>query len=446
MWGDFEAQRHWIEVTTHLPVSEWYWGRHESNSLLYWGLDYPPLTAYHSKAIGLVADRLLPASFRLLVSRGAQDVPTRQFMRLSVVLSDLLSYIPAVILFVSASDSSSSSALAFALLQPALLIIDHGHFQYNGVCLGLVALAALLMTSQSFSRQLMGSALFVLALNFKHMALYFALPVFVLLLALNLDISRPGRSIWRIGCIGVVVILTFALLWAPFLLGGWEDTRQVFIRLFPLARGIFEDKVANAWCVLGPLFRFKERWSHEQLFRLAAVATLLSQVPGCFMLFLAPRRRMFALALSSCAMGFFLFAFQVHEKNILMPLLPISLLFGWYPELASWAVLIGCFSMFPLLERDGLVLAYWATWAVLLFAIGRWNRWSIASTVPMLGIHILMFAVPPPVHLPHLWIMGCMAYSFFLFALLYVLLLWLQWKLWSGHRTATRAVQRNKQD
>ena len=43
MHGDFEAQRHWMEITAHLPISSWYF-----YDLQYWGLDYPPLTAYHS--------------------------------------------------------------------------------------------------------------------------------------------------------------------------------------------------------------------------------------------------------------------------------------------------------------------------------------------------------------------------------------------------------------
>lgn len=47
MHGDFEAQRHWMEITTHLPVSKWYF-----YDLKYWGLDYPPLTAYHSWLCG----------------------------------------------------------------------------------------------------------------------------------------------------------------------------------------------------------------------------------------------------------------------------------------------------------------------------------------------------------------------------------------------------------
>lgn len=47
MHGDFEAQRHWMELTIHLPMSKWYF-----YDLPYWGLDYPPLTAYHSWLCG----------------------------------------------------------------------------------------------------------------------------------------------------------------------------------------------------------------------------------------------------------------------------------------------------------------------------------------------------------------------------------------------------------
>lgn len=37
--GDFEAQRHWSELTVGEPLSRWY-----SYDTEYWGLDYPPLT------------------------------------------------------------------------------------------------------------------------------------------------------------------------------------------------------------------------------------------------------------------------------------------------------------------------------------------------------------------------------------------------------------------
>lgn len=47
IFGDYEAQRHWMEITIHLPLQQWY-----KYDLPYWGLDYPPLTAYVSWLCG----------------------------------------------------------------------------------------------------------------------------------------------------------------------------------------------------------------------------------------------------------------------------------------------------------------------------------------------------------------------------------------------------------
>ena len=51
MFGDYEAQRHWMEITIHTPLREWYVDT-KANDLQYWGLDYPPLTAYQSWLYG----------------------------------------------------------------------------------------------------------------------------------------------------------------------------------------------------------------------------------------------------------------------------------------------------------------------------------------------------------------------------------------------------------
>ena len=53
MFGDYEAQRHWQEITVNLPLKDWYLNTTD-NDLMYWGLDYPPLTAYHSWIVGKV--------------------------------------------------------------------------------------------------------------------------------------------------------------------------------------------------------------------------------------------------------------------------------------------------------------------------------------------------------------------------------------------------------
>lgn len=51
MFGDYEAQRHWMEITTNLDIHQWYFNSTD-NDLMYWGLDYPPLTAYLSWVFG----------------------------------------------------------------------------------------------------------------------------------------------------------------------------------------------------------------------------------------------------------------------------------------------------------------------------------------------------------------------------------------------------------
>lgn len=47
MYGDYEAQRHFMEVAYNLDVNQWYF-----YDLEYWGLDYPPLTGWHSRLMG----------------------------------------------------------------------------------------------------------------------------------------------------------------------------------------------------------------------------------------------------------------------------------------------------------------------------------------------------------------------------------------------------------
>ena len=57
----------------------------------------------------------------------------------------------------------------------------------------------------------------------------------------------------------------------------------------------------------------------------------------------------------------------MHEKSILLPLLPLTLLAGEHPVLAGWAQAIGAFSMWPLLHKDGQAVAYAAL--LLLHAV-----------------------------------------------------------------------------
>ncbi|KAJ8916499.1 hypothetical protein NQ315_000141 [Exocentrus adspersus] len=382
MYGDYEAQRHWMEVTVNLPLKEWYRnGTH--NDLNYWGLDYPPLTAYHMYLCGRVAEWLNTNYTKLHDSRGYESEAHKVFMRATVLLGDVLLYIPALVLYYHAClkltktlDSdikkrkkervsrtlneikpmSASLSTILALLYPGIILIDHGHFQYNCISLALMVLAT---TCLLHERDLLASACFCLSLNYKQMELYHALPFFLYLL--STCVPKPGQSTYwgvlRLVKISVTVVTMFLLIWLPFLTD-LNVALEVVQRQFPVARGVFEDKVANVWCALNVLFKFKTRFDNYQMMRLCLFATLLAVFPSSVDLFLRPNSRKFVLALVNSSLAFFLFSFQVHEKSILLVAVPVLMYFPYAPFVCFWFLCLSGFSMLPLLVKDGLVMAF----------------------------------------------------------------------------------------
>ncbi|CAM4593954.1 unnamed protein product [Lepidochelys olivacea] len=235
MYGDYEAQRHWQEVTYNLPIKEWYFNTSDNN-LQYWGLDYPPLTAYHSL---------------------------------------LCAYIAKLVLLIK---------------------------------------------------------------------------------------------------IAFTVVASFAICWLPFCTEV-EQILQVLRRLFPIDRGLFEDKVANIWCSLNVLIKIKNVLSPQTQLKLSFAFTFLTLLPACIKLTLQPSLRGFKFALISCALSFFLFSFQVHEKSILLVSIPVCLMINEIPLMSTWFLLVSTFSLLPLLLKDGLLLAYVVT--TLAFLIVCLTSFSI---------------------------------------------------------------------
>lgn len=72
MHGDYEAQRHWMEITLNLQVIDWY-RNSTANNLTYWGLDYPPLTAYQSLLHGFFLNYSVPDAVKLGSSHGFES-------------------------------------------------------------------------------------------------------------------------------------------------------------------------------------------------------------------------------------------------------------------------------------------------------------------------------------------------------------------------------------
>lgn len=366
MFGDYEAQRHWQEVTYNLPVHEWYFNSTE-NDLQYWGLDYPPLTAYHSLLCAYIGKLINPDWVELHSSRGYESPAHKLFMRTTVLVADLLIYIPAVVvysLYLTEGSTKKRVATAFCiLLYPGLILIDYGHFQYNGVSLGLALWGVI---GLGLGWDVLGSLAFTMALNYKQMELYHALPFFCYLLGKCVKQGLLGRGLFLLVKVAVTVLVTFALCWLPFL-SDPHQILQVGHRLFPVARGLFEDKVANAWCSLNVLIKIKTLLSTGSQLTLSFALTLLAVLPSSIKLFSKPTLWQFKLALVNSSLAFFLFSYQVHEKSILLAALPVCLLLNDIPLPAIWFLQLSTFSMLPLLLKDGLLLAYVVTSVAFLY-------------------------------------------------------------------------------
>ena len=275
MFGDYEAQRHWMEITSNLPVGDWYRNT-TTNDLQYWGLDYPPLSAYLARALGALARHpivSLAPMVELFTSRGYESVGSKLFMRLTVLALDVALFFPAVWRFVALSrahgvvEAGSArpnrdvqwarrvEACMLVLLQPGFLLIDHGHFQYNCVALALALWATVALIAPR-RREVAASILFSLALCFKHMALYMAPAFFFYLLACCAYRTGYSTKALHLAKIAVAVLATAGLCVAPLCIFHAEETTcgggvlQLIARLFPFQRGLFEDKVANVWCTL----------------------------------------------------------------------------------------------------------------------------------------------------------------------------------------------------
>lgn len=366
LFGDYEAQRHWMEVTTNLPPKDWY-NNSTDNDLLYWGLDYPPLTAYHMYIFGEASKKLNTSWTELHKSRGTETYSHKIFMRSTVIISDLIIYLPAIVYYFYKTQPIQYNSpptnihrqnvavyTALTLLYPGQILIDHGHFQYNCVFMGLVLWAIIAMSK---GKQIIASLLFTLALSYKQMSLYYSLPFFWYIASSNLRVKPLWKGLRNIILVGLSVTTTLILIFSPYLFNK-DNLLQVMRRVFPFYRGLFEDKVANMWFSLSIFYKLRKLYTIDELLKFSTLLTLLVSLPAGLHLLLKPSIRNFKYALINSSMAFFLMSFQVHEKTILVPALPILLLFREHPMFVNWFAIVSTYSLQPLLMKDGQLIPY----------------------------------------------------------------------------------------
>lgn len=304
-------------------------------------------------------------------------------------------------------DATSCIALLL-LLQPGLLLVDHIHFQYNGFLSGILLLS---LASIIEGRYFSGSFWFALLLNFKHIYLYCAPAYGMYILASYCmakveDKNRIVTFISKAGRLGSVVILIFVIIYFPF--GDQKTLRQIVNRLFPFKRGLTHAYWApNAWSIynlvdkiLATIFKdslkvtfdlesisrtktvtstsgLVQEYDHQHLPSVKPLTTFV--LVGCFMvpivvkfLFRIGERssRLFMKGVTLAAFTSFMFGWHVHEKAIILVLLPMIPISFTDPNLRDTFLrltLAGTYSLFPLLFKPGeymtkltILLAYYS--------------------------------------------------------------------------------------
>jgi len=207
-------------------------------------------------------------------------------------------------------------------------------------------------------------------------------------------------------------------------------------RIFPLKRGVFEDKVGTFWYMLDRFVPVKGTYPDEIVAQLCGCMTLLFLLPCTYHLFNRAStlrgqttilRKTFLLHLFNASMICFLFSYHVHEKTIMLPALAAVLLIPYYSIASVWFLVAASLSLYPLFLEENSHVALLLTTALfsLVAQQGRifdsiTSIWFKLAFVASIGGYVaLIFGfhfIKPPANLPHLYQAGIAIYSFLHFA------------------------------
>lgn len=258
---------------------------------------------------------------------------------------------------------------------PALLIVDHMHFQYNGFLLGLLLIS---ISALMEGKDLMGGFFFAVLLCFKHLFAVAAPVYFVYLLR---HYCRGGliKGFGRLLAMGLLVVAVIVAAFGPFVYH--DQMLQVIHRMFPFGRGlchafwapnfwvfyIMADKLLAFFLrrvgfnVERPAGSFTSGLVGEsspfavlpQVTPLATFMMVLLAISPClFKSWKNPQPRKIARWISYAYSCGFLFGWHVHEKATLHFVIPLAInAVDSINDAHHYFLLsiVSCYSLFPLL-------------------------------------------------------------------------------------------------
>ncbi|PKI84851.1 Alg8p [Malassezia vespertilionis] len=387
---DMEVHRNWLAVTHTLPLREWY-----TDTTSPWTLDYPPFFAYLSWLLAQPAAWIDPNIVRLNMLDYASP-QCKAYLRATVLLTELgLAYALHLHAQCTPSAPSEHALLLSVLLHPGLFMVDHIHFQYNGLLFGVLVFALWAARTQ---RPCLCALAFASLLNTKHIYLYVAPAFTVYLFRAYLWPAKGALRgiVRRTLMLGAATIAPFAASILPFAVDA--EISALYLRLFPFHRGLLHAYWApNVWALYAALDRVLLRGATGTAVAAAQVTssrgivgdTVFGVLPSvqpsaCFLLaalpmlvytaklWTRPTYRALLLCVSLCALTAFAVGWHVHEKAILLVLVPLSLAApSAYAYARAWELLsaAGIVSLFPLLHtplETPVKLGYAAIWFVVV--------------------------------------------------------------------------------
>ncbi|KAI8350594.1 glycosyltransferase family 57 protein [Choanephora cucurbitarum] len=375
---DFEVHRNWLAITHSLPISKWY-----IENTSEWTLDYPPFFAWFEKFLSIFG-AFVDSDMVKVENLGYASTETILFQRLTVIVTELVLYWALMRYTKYFGDKYVHWITAGSLfMHPGLIIVDHIHFQYNGLLYGILILS---IVEAKRNNLLASGAIFAILLNFKHIYLYLAPAYFVYLLKAYCFVSssKANRkhnsfSLTRLITLGSAVVAIFAISFSPFIYLG--QIPNLLSRLFPFTRGLCHAYWApNFWALYAGLDRCliilakRLAWEFDSnavtsmtrgyvgdtqfavLPTVEAIHTLLLtvlvQLVVLQKLWRKPTFDNFLASLTLCGFASYLFGWHVHEKAIMIVLLPYGLMAANSQiHLRIFVVLssAGIFSLYPLL-------------------------------------------------------------------------------------------------
>lgn len=138
-------------------------------------------------------------------------------MRFSALIIDLALLVPALVLISREMNKRLGTLLVLVmLLKPDAILIDHGHFQYNSLILGLILLSFYCLLK---GRYYLACLLYTVSIHSKQMATYYSLAFLAALIGLAIQQYKHNRLkvLVELAKYGLIVVVVSLVIWAPWL-------------------------------------------------------------------------------------------------------------------------------------------------------------------------------------------------------------------------------------